>query len=154
AGLVSRRVHVRGYLRGGGQGEADVHAIGHLVGRERAPDLRDDLRVGGNRLEGQRLGRAPQPGQVLRQPEDPALVDPQALPHCGAALEGGVERADRGLVPVRQPPADTDDQSRCGRQIPAASTVLWHGPGGPGPAGAGPYWASSPATASLTTLRR
>ena len=64
----------------------------------------------GTSVERQGLGRPAQPGQVLVQPEDPAVVEPQALPDRVAALHGRVERADRGLVPVGQVPADVDDQ--------------------------------------------
>ncbi len=46
---------------------------------------------------------------MLGQPEDPAVMQPQPLPHRVAALDGRVERAHSRLIPVRQPPADADD---------------------------------------------
>ena len=44
------------------------------------------------------------------EPEDPPAVQAQALPDGVAALHDRVERADRGLVAMRQPAADADDQ--------------------------------------------
>ena len=108
--LVQPRVHPTGDLHPPGQREPDVDSVGHVVGLQRAPDLAGDLLVRGHRVERQCLRRPPQPGQVLVQPEDSAVVDPQALPHRVAALHGGVERADRRLGPVRQAPGDVDDQ--------------------------------------------
>ena len=64
----------------------------------------------GHRRERQRLRRAPQPGQVLGELEDPAAVQPQPLPHRVAALHDRVERADPGLVAVDQGVVDPDDQ--------------------------------------------
>ena len=65
----------------------------------------------GDRRERQRPGRPAQPGQVLREPEDPAVVEPQALPDGVAALDDGVERAETcGLVAVAQHAVDVDEQ--------------------------------------------
>ena len=61
-------------------------------------------------VERERLGRVPQPGQVLVQPEDPPGVEPQALPDRVAALDRGVERAHRGPVAVGELAAHVDDQ--------------------------------------------
>src|SRR5262249_30179845 len=61
---------------------------------------------------GEREGlRGPaQPGQVFGEPEDPAVVEPQPFPDRIAALHDRVERADAGLIPVREPAADADQQ--------------------------------------------
>ncbi len=64
------------------------------LARRVAPHLAGDLLVGRDRLERERRGRAAQPGQVLVQPEDPPLVQPQPFPDRVAALHRGVERAD------------------------------------------------------------
>jgi len=61
-------------------------------------------------VEGQRPGRGAQPGQVLVQPEDPPVVQPEPLPDRVAALDGRVERAHRGVVAVGEPAAHVDDQ--------------------------------------------
>src|SRR4029077_16039018 len=61
-------------------------------------------------LERERLGRGPQPGQVLVQPEDAPGVEPQALPDRVTALDRGVERADHGPVPMAEPAAHVDDE--------------------------------------------
>src|SRR6202034_3147985 len=71
---------------------------------------RRDLLGRGDLAERERLGRVPQPGQVLIQPEDPAAVQPQALPDRVAALDGRIERADPGLVPVAELAVHADDQ--------------------------------------------
>ena len=53
---------------------------------------------------------AAQAVQVLDQPEDPAVVEPQALPDRVAALHRAVERADAGLVAVHELAVDVDEQ--------------------------------------------
>src|ERR1039457_6196548 len=57
-----------------------------------------------------RAGRAAQPGQVLAQPEDLPVVEPQAFPDRVAALDGRVERAHPRLVAVAEPAAYVDDE--------------------------------------------
>jgi hypothetical protein len=109
-GLVEPRVHARGDLDTAGEGEPDVHAGLHAVGGERAPDLLGDLLVGRDLAERQRPGRGTQPSQVLVQPEDPPVVQPEPLPDRVAALDGRVERAYRGAVAVGEPAAHVDDQ--------------------------------------------
>ena len=73
-------------------------------------NLVGDLLGRGDLLERERLGRVPQPGQVLVEPEDAPGVEPQSLPNRVAALDGGVERAHPGPVPVAEPAAHVDDQ--------------------------------------------
>ena len=96
-GPVQPRIHPAGDLLAPGEREPDVHVVGHPVGAQGPPHLLGDLLVGGHGVERERLRRAPQPGQVLGQPEDAPLVQAQALPDRVAALYGGVERADRRL---------------------------------------------------------
>ena len=109
-GLVEPGIHAAGDLHAAGQGEPDVHAVGHRVRAQRAADLRGDLLVRRHPGEGQRGGRAAQPGEMLAEPEDPALVEPQSLPDRVTTLDRGVEGADRGLVAVRQHTAHVDDE--------------------------------------------
>ncbi len=71
----------------------------------------------GSVLEGQRLGRATQPGEVLGQLEDPPVVQAQALPHGVTALHDGVERTDPGLVGSAEDTADVDDQPVVARVV-------------------------------------
>ena len=87
-----------------------MDAVTHPVRFQRASDLGDDRLVRGDLREGERLGGASQPVQVLDELEDPALVQPQPLPHGVPALDGAVERADAGLVAVQELAAHVDDQ--------------------------------------------
>ena len=109
-GLVKPGVHPAGDLDSAGQGEPDMHVVGHLVGGQSPADFLRDLRVCRDLLEGQRQGRPAQPGQMLSEPEDPAPVQAQTLPDGVTALHDRVERTDRGLVPMREPAANADDQ--------------------------------------------
>ncbi len=108
--LVQSRVHARGDLGAAGQGQADVDAVGHSVRGQRPPDLLDDLVVGRDLDEGQRLGGAVKAIEMLAQPEDAAVVKPQTFPYGIATLDHGIERADPGLVAVDQLPVDVDLQ--------------------------------------------
>ena len=56
--LIKSRVHAGGDFHSTGEGEANVHAVAHLVGGERAFDFLDDLVVRRNFRKGQRGGRA------------------------------------------------------------------------------------------------
>ena len=51
AGLVQSRVHAAGDFHAARERQADVDAVRHLVGRERAADLLSDFRVRGNLRE-------------------------------------------------------------------------------------------------------
>ena len=42
--------------------------------------------------------------------ENPAIVQPQSLPHRVAALHGGIKRADSGLVAMHEVTVDINDQ--------------------------------------------
>src|SRR5262249_57908031 len=77
--LVEPRVHATGDLDPAGQGEPYVDVVGHLVRPQRRADLPGDLLVGRDPLEREGRGRTPQPGQMLVQLEDPALVEPAPL---------------------------------------------------------------------------
>ena len=87
-----------------------MNAVGHAVGFQRAADFADDLLMGGDNGEGERLGGAAQAVEVFGQLEDATVVEAEAFPDGVAALHGGIERADAGLVAVDEPAADVDDQ--------------------------------------------
>src|SRR6185437_8098094 len=109
AGPVQPRVHPAGDLLAPGEREPDVDVVGHLVGLQGPPDLLGDLLIRGHRVERERLRRAPQPGQVLGQPENAPLIKAQALPDRVPALHCGVELADRRLVAVGEAAAHVHD---------------------------------------------
>ena len=110
AGGVEARVHAGGELDAARQREPDVRVVGHVVRLEGALDFRRDGFRRRNLRESQRERRAAEPLEVLGQAEDFAVVNAQSLPHGVAALHGGVEWADGGLVAVQQLAVDVDDQ--------------------------------------------
>ena len=110
ARLVQARVHPGRDLHAACEGEAHVNAVHHAVGLECATDLVDDLLVGGDVGERQRLGGVPQAVQVLDQPEDAPVVEPQAFPHAVTPLHDAVEWADAGLIAMDELAADVDDE--------------------------------------------
>ncbi len=84
--------------------------VAHPVRLQSAADLQNERLVLGDFREGQRLGRGAKAIQVLDQLEDPAAVEPQALPNRVSTLYGGVEGADARLVAVYQPSVDAHEQ--------------------------------------------
>src|SRR5690606_11798453 len=57
ARLIQPRLHSGGDFHPSGERKANVDAVAHLVGFERAPNLGDDLLVGWNPTKSQSLGR-------------------------------------------------------------------------------------------------
>jgi hypothetical protein len=70
----------------------------------------DDLVVGGDLGERQRLGGIPEAVQVLDQPKDAALVEAQSLPDTVTTLNDTVERTDACLIAMNELTADVDDE--------------------------------------------
>jgi hypothetical protein len=71
-----------------------VHAVRHVVGRERALDLADDLLVRRDALECEREGGRAQAGEMLFEREDATVVEAKSFPNRVAALDRAVERRD------------------------------------------------------------
>ncbi len=118
---VQARVHARGDLDPSRERQSDMDPVAHRVGGERLPDLLDD------RLNARDLGkrqcqrRIAKPVKMFDEPEDPALVDPQAFPNGIAALHGGIKRADSRLIAMDQAPLILTFRGRgCGRRIAGA----------------------------------
>ena len=101
-GLVEPRVHAGGDLHAAREGQADVHAVLHLVRGERAADFLGDLLVRRDALECEGEGGRAQAREVLLEREDAAVVEPEAFPDGVAALHRAIERADAGLVAMRR----------------------------------------------------
>ena len=87
-----------------------MDAVAHRVCREGAPDLGDDLVVGGDLGESEGQGGCAQPREVLLELEDTSAVQAKPLPDGVASLNHRVERADARLVAVHQSAIDVDDQ--------------------------------------------
>jgi hypothetical protein len=85
--------------------------------------------------EGHRTGRVEEAVEVGVELEDPAVVDPEALPYGVAALDRAVEDRDLGLARGRRrPPTQTwipafrGSGSSGERVVIASSKSLSHGP--------------------------
>ena len=111
-GLVEPRIHAGGDLDAAGEGEANVHAVAHRVRLERAADLRDHRLVARDLREREGLRRGAEPREMLLQPEDAPVVEPQPLPHRVAALHGAVEGRDAGFVAMDEAAVDVDEKVR------------------------------------------
>src|SRR5205085_6663568 len=73
-GLVQPRIHAARDFYAARQRQANVDAVGHIVGRERAADLFLDFVVRRNLRECQSQSRAAEPSEVLVQPENSAVI--------------------------------------------------------------------------------
>src|SRR5262245_22934991 len=108
--LIQTWIHSRRNLYTAGKSQADVHAVTHLICRERAFDLIDDFFAGRNLCERQRARRAHQSVKMLVKLENAAVVHPQSFPNRIATLHGRIKRTDAGFVAVYELTVDINDQ--------------------------------------------
>lgn len=87
-----------------------MNAIVHLVSDQGAADFIDDFLPFRNFPERQSVRREFQPGEMLVQFEDAALVKAQTFPDRVSSLNGGIEWTYAGLIAVQQTPVDVNDE--------------------------------------------
>src|SRR5438034_10181311 len=107
--LIQPRVHPRSDLHPAREGEANVNAIVHAVGRERALDLGDDLFVRRNLRKGQRGRGTSQSMEMFLEFENAAVIKSQTFPHCIAALHRRIEWAYARLITMDQTAGNVED---------------------------------------------
>src|SRR5579864_1861229 len=103
-------VHARGVFHSARNGQADMYAVAHLIGRERSLDFARDLVATRNLRKCQRQGRTSKPVEMFGELEDAAIVKPQSFPHGIAPLHRGIKRAYASLITVHELAVDVDDE--------------------------------------------